>query len=92
MRVVGMSLGAVCIAAGITQWLWTAWAFEASWHLGSPIRLHGAPKDPAMHNLYSTGLQLIHVLDPTLMLLIVNGVLFIATGVVLVLLSRRHNR
>jgi len=42
-----------------------------------------------MHNVYSTGLQLIDVLGSTLTLLIVNGLLFITTGAASVMFSRR---
>ena len=54
-----------------------------------PYSLERRAKGPAMHNVYSTGLQLIDVLGSTLTLLIVNGLLFITTGAASVMLSRR---
>jgi hypothetical protein len=96
LKFLSLSLGIVAVLTGLAQWFWVLWAFGASWHLGSPIRQHriptnalGQPLQSVVDEVYSTGFRVIGVLEDTLGLLVVNGLLFLATGIVLVIVSQK---
>ena len=96
MRLLSLSFGVLAILSGLVQWFWVSWAFGASWHLGSPIRQHrigNNATEGTLHSLveevYSTGLRVIGVLEDTLNLVAINGLLFVAIGIVLIVVSNK---
>jgi len=97
MRTLNRALGILSILWGIAQWKWNSWAFGASWHLGSPIRRARLPpvvadnvQDKICAEIHETGMQVIHVLDWTLDLVLVNAVIFTLLGVALLWSSSRQ--
>jgi hypothetical protein len=99
MRTFNRALGIVSILWGIVQWRWNVWAFSASWHLGSPLRRADLPlvtDDSVQPKIFAeviqTGMQVIHVLDRTLDLLVVNALVFIGLGIFLLWSSNKYER
>jgi hypothetical protein len=89
------ALGVLSILWGLLQWGWNGWAFDASWHLGSPIRRQSPPvvdaglQSKICSEIYDTGMHLIQVLDRTLDLTLINGVVFVLLGLALLWSLRR---
>ena len=99
MKLVGKVVGWASILLGLAQWSWVSWAYGASQHLGSPIRVYGdlanALFEGNQHKsiidvLQKVGLLVSHVLSYALLLLLLNGFLLVVMGTVL--LSSKKTR
>jgi hypothetical protein len=94
MKLTILFAGIACIVTGISELIFTVWAGEASWHLGSPIRQHGRiaglfaghPHQSAIEGHHATALRVIDTLEVSLTVHMIGGGLLLAVGVLLLYL------
>jgi len=94
MKLTILFAGIASIVAGISELIFTVWAGEASWHLGSPIRQHGRiaglfaghPHQSAIEGQHATALRVIDTLEVSLTVHMIGGGLLLAVGVLLLYL------
>lgn len=86
--------GVASILAGIFQLIFTIWASEDSWHLGSPIRQHGHitglfaghPHQTAIQGQHEAALRVIDTLEVSLHVHLIGSCLLLALGFLLLYL------
>jgi hypothetical protein len=96
----GLVLGGLSIAVGLFNWLWIFYAWDAAWHMGSPLRRHSKHVVASLtgdhayvaRDSHSTGLVLIDVLGQTFWAMFGTGAFLVAVGLLLIYLSFRERR
>lgn len=99
-RSTGLVLGGLSIAVGIFNWLWIFYAWDAAWHMGSPLRRHSKHMVASLtgdhahvaRDSHSTGLVLIDVLGNTFWVMFASGAFLVVVGLLLIYLSVRQRR
>lgn len=94
MKLSILVVGVASILAGISQLIFTIWAGEASWHLGSPIRQHGRiaglfaghTHQSAIQGQHEAALRVIDTLEVSLNVHLIGGCLLLALGLLLLYL------
>ncbi|WP_139187852.1 hypothetical protein [Pseudoxanthomonas sp. CF385] len=99
-RPMGLVLGGLSIAVGVFNWLWIFYAWDAAWHMGSPLRRHSKHVVASLtgdhayvaRDSHSTGLVLIDVLGNTFWVMFASGAFLVTVGLLLIYLSIRERR
>lgn len=99
-RLTSRVLGALSITVGIINWLWIFYAWDAAWHMGSPLRRHSkhfvasltGDEARMARDAHSTGLVLIDVLGNTFWVMFASGAFMVLVGLLLIIVGSRLHR
>ena len=93
-------LGIASLLAGILQLIFAMWAGEASWHLGSPMRLRGDisryfeghARQSLIESQYRVGLRVIDTLSTSIDVHFISGVLLVVLGISIICIGFKLRR